>query len=130
VHEIDVPIPDLEIMQQCIREARSLKRLTYTSKELRDVTNELEQGGLSQKRIYGLGNRQEELLEDKEEIMARVMTIEVIPEELVTGALLLCVPECAQRRLFGGTGYVLTGMLKREEIPEAVDTANEVLELI
>ena len=130
IHEIDVPIPNFDVMKQCIREARALKRLVGAHKELSDVTRELTQDGLSKKRIYGLENRQEELLEDKEEILGRVATIEVIPDELVTGALLICSPENAQRRLFTGTGYVLTGLLEKEQIPEAIDTANEILELV
>lgn len=128
VHAIDVPIPGKDVMRQCIREARSLRRLASAHKELGSVDKELAQKDVSRKRAYSLESRMEELYEDKDELIQRVMAIEVIPDQLVTGAVLICAPDYAQRRLLAGTGYVLTGILKREEIPEAVSIANEILE--
>ena len=129
IHEISVRIPYQDIMSQGIREARRVRKLATIHSNLRTIKRELTGDGLTQKQIYGLQSVEEELYEDREEILPRIMTIEVIPEELVTGALLICAPDLAQRRLLAGTGYVLTGTLNRNEIPEAIDIANEILEL-
>ena len=57
------------------------------------------------------------------------MEIEVIPEELVTGALLLVAPNHARSKILTGSSYALTGTIPKPEISVALDTGNRFTEM-
>ena len=127
VHELDVALPNIEVMRQCVRENRKLKKLNGNRKELDRTGELLAKTDLPDADVKGLLNKRDGLLEDKEELMERVKTIEIIPEELITGALLVAAPECARQRMLDGSGFVLTGIMSKEEIPLALSLGNEFL---
>lgn len=124
-YKVVVPIPRPEIMQQCIRETRWLKKINANRKNLSAARREYIYQEFYERQTKGLKRRIDDLLDEKEELIDFVGKIEVIPEQLVTGSLLVAAPEVAQTRIADGSPYVLTGMIEKEEIPAAVETAEK-----
>ena len=118
-HEIDVAAPSLDVMEQSISDDKTLKKLMMTKREIIGNDALLENGNLGKKAQAGLHRRREQLLVSHTELLGQVLTIEVIPEELITGSLLIAAPNHARSRMIMGSGVVLPGLIRKTELNEA-----------
>ncbi len=116
-HEIEVPIPDEEVMREARRDSRRFRRLDSNTAEIMITAKGLAQPDISRKETFGLLNRRETAQEERELLLQAIGHIEVIPAELITGALLKMAPEVARRRIEEGSGYALTGTTPKDRIP-------------
>lgn len=126
-HELNVAVPDLEIMRAGMRDHRKLKKTVSNLKELGATEKALSQPDISLRAFNGLMSKREVLLEEGEELFARVLHIEVLPEELVIGALLIVRPDYARKKIIEGADVVLTGVISREDVPLAKQRALRAL---
>jgi len=155
-HEIVVPIPSLDVMQQCIEEARILANITYNQKVHLNTERELEHPDIQISEKKGLRRFRAKLQVRQKELLEEVKTIEVIPEEIVTGALLFAAPNHARSKLIKyrhrlkmsqmelleetktlefnreenvvGSGYGLTGTMDKDYVLQAIAVVNLALQ--
>lgn len=126
--DIHVPIPHEKIMKRSQYENKKVKSLltNYRSRNTNNVL--LNTPDLPEKREKSLLKVQKKLSEEREELLELIHGFEVVPEELITGALLLAVPEVARRRIANGSGVVLTGLIRKPaEIMVAQSNLKEIL---
>ena len=128
-HEIDVRVPELDVMRQCIEDARHIQSLVINRSRLEILDNQLSRSDLEEQRISELRRKKDELIIENKSNVQKVMEIEVIPEELVTGALLLVAPNHARSKILTGSSYALTGTIPKPEISVALDTGNRFTEM-
>lgn len=126
-HYLDVPVPDRDVMEQAMYEASLLDRIVANYHETRAVSNILIKSKLSEAAERGLSRKRETLLSKRKELQKGTYEIEVIPEELVTGALLIVASNHARARIFEGSSFVLTGTMAKKDIPVALRIGKRTL---
>lgn len=126
-HIIDVPIPRPEVMKQCIAEARILRRIDGNYRDIKSAEESVDRPGRTKAEIAGLGRAKEKFIVAREHLLKNIDNIEVIPEELVTGALWMTAPSIARSRTMMSSSYVLTGNIWRQEAPVALAFADNIL---
>jgi len=126
LHEIDVEVPSLEVMHECIDEARKIRSVYNSYHTISSITEQLARETSSEQRKR-LKRARERLLNDRKDIVAKTESIEVIPEVLVTGALLFAASNYGQSRIVMGSDYVFTGTMRKKDITVAVANADEAL---
>lgn len=126
-HVIDVPLPSTEVMRQCIAETRKLRRIDANYRDVKGIDKTVAQSGLSKAEITALRRAKEQLVSARKDLLKDVVSIETLPRELVTGALLVTAPSHARSRILMGSNYVLTGNMLRDEAPAALALAGEFL---
>ncbi|MBI4033710.1 hypothetical protein HY379_01795 [Candidatus Saccharibacteria bacterium] len=127
-HEKDVPIPDLEVMKHCVDEARKLRVLKHNTRSIAGIDKVLAREETPKTEIKGTLRYRDGLIVAREKLIDDVLSIEVIPEELVTGALLTLAPNHARSRIIMGSDFVLPGLIVREQIPKSLEVAYQALE--
>lgn len=126
-HIIDVPLPSAEVMKQCITETRKLRRVDVNYHNVRGVDKTTAKPGRTKTEITSLRRAKERLVSARKDLLKDVASIEILPQELVTGALLVTAPSHARSRIMMGSDYVLTGNILRGEAPTALISAREIL---
>ena len=126
-HELEAPLPLEGVMAQAIQESRRLSRIDRSYRHLVGYDKTMAQAGRTHRDIEGVKRAREIQMIKHERLLNRDLNIEVIPEELVTGALLLSAPRVAEARLRQGSGFALTGNMRREEVPQALEFAYAAL---
>jgi len=130
-YDIHVPIPHEKIMKRSQYENKKLKALLTNHRSASTNEGVLSTPDLPQKREKSLLKVREKLAEEREELLELIHSFEVVPEELITGALLLAAPEEARRRIAGGSGVVLPGLIRKPaEVPLAQRNLQEILEAV
>ncbi len=126
-HIIDVPVPSAEVMRQCIAETRKLRQIDSNYRDAKGIDKTAAQPGRTKAEITGLRRVKEQLVLARKDLLKDVVSIEILPQELVTGALLITAPSHARSRIMMGSNYVLTGNILRDEAPAALTLAGEFL---
>jgi hypothetical protein len=126
-HIIDVPLPSAEVMKQCIEETRKLRRVDDNYRKVNGIDGIAGDPGLTKAEIVGLRRVREQLISARKDLLKDVASIEILPQELVTGALLITAPSHARSYIMMGSTYVLTGNILRDEAPAALSFAEELL---
>jgi|GEM_PF-4686129 hypothetical protein len=119
-HIIDVTVPFPEAMKQTITETRKLRRLDENYLAARGSEKIAVRPNQTEAEIAGLRRARDRFMQANEGLIEGVDDITVLPEELITGALLMMAPEYARARIMQGSGYVLTGNIPREEAAAAL----------
>lgn len=128
-HEIEVPIPFLEVMKEVIEEEKKIRQLITSQRELHNIAKILNHPSTTQRQKKGLRRRENTVLHNRLEEIDSVKTIQLIPEELITGALLIAAPNHARSRILMGGRFVLPGIITRQEIPIAQRNAQTTINL-
>lgn len=126
-HTIDVPLPSAEVMKQCIEETRKLRQIDANYREVNGIDRAAVEPGLAKAEILGLRRVREQLISARKDLLKDVASIEILPQELVTGALLITAPSHARSYIMMGSTYVLTGNILRDEAPAALSFAEGLL---
>lgn len=124
-YQIHVPIPHPKVMRQAKYESSKIRDIIGNFRNLNSNERLLSEGP-TEKGVRGLTRARARLLEDREQLIYEINEIKVIPEELVVGALLLAVPDYAHSRIAQGAGYVLPGILTKQEIPIVLSNAEHI----
>lgn len=126
-HRIHVPIPHPNIMRQAKYESGRVKKLITNHRENKNNEKMLNTTpNLTRRGIRRLNGIRDQLAEHRETLLNEVVTgLEVIPDEIVTGALLLVASDLAQRRIRSGMEYTLPGVIDKSEIPIALANAHD-----
>jgi hypothetical protein len=123
--EINVPIPHPKIMRQSKHEASIIRNLIGNYRNLKNNEKLLAQEA-SENGQRGLEKARKKFLEVREGLMDGIHDIRVIPEELITGALLLVAPEYPSTRIVKSENFALPGVLTKDEIPVVLSNAREI----
>lgn len=93
--------PKLEIISGFLEEARTLGRLNESVHKLNMVESRIEDWSFSDDKasLSNLEEKAEQFRQEQIHAISQISTIEIIPEEVVTAALLHSVPEIGLRRL-------------------------------
>jgi hypothetical protein len=124
---IHIPIPHPKVMKQGKYEGRKLKELVTNYRNINNTAYQLENGCLSLKAERNLVKSLDKYRNRSDSLLESVMDLKVLPEELITGALLLVAPEFARPRLEKGGGFALTGVIDKKEAPLVLNNAQEIL---
>ena len=128
-YDIHVPVPHEKIMKRSRYENKKVKALITNFRTTKSNEEALNSSGLTENGKKSLNKVKERLLKERDELLEKINRLEVIPEELITGALLLAAPEIAQRRIKSGSGVALPGLIqKAAEVPFALNNLQEILE--
>ncbi|MEX2006739.1 MAG: hypothetical protein WD877_00985 [Candidatus Saccharimonadales bacterium] len=118
--DIHVHIPSEKVMKWCIHEQKIIRNVVDISRRLRNTEKGLAEAAEAGKESFGLDQAKERFIEELDDALVGIQSIEVIPEELVTGALLVAAPEHAQARIARGSGVALTRTMTIKEVPLAL----------
>lgn len=117
-HQKFVPLPEEEIMMQAMEEVNTLKDVDRAYHALQSAENNLFFDG-SGFALYNepvpleeLLERRSRYIEERDMCLKEIADFEVLPFELVTGALVLTAPLEAQRRLKVNPVYAMTANLR------------------
>lgn len=124
-NEIHVPIPSVAVMKKCIDEQKLLRKLIDNHNEIQSHEAMLERG-LDTRRSKGSTRRLGILRQRKPELIEGVKTIEVIPAELVTGALIMVAPSHAYNRIRTGHPFAMTGTMAKKEVGRSLDFVQQI----
>lgn len=125
-HEIDVAVPSLEVMQQAIKETRILRRLAMNHNSVEAIDKRLLTPDVVIQERKGLKRRKESLLAEHPRLVEKVHSIELLPQQLIVGALLVAAPNHGRSQLMMGNSYVLTGTMRKDQIDTALQLVDEV----
>lgn len=125
--ELIAPIPEDWVMERAVIESRRLRRIDVSFGAIRGLGKTMQEPGRTITEKEGVKRAQEKLMQKHEALLSQGLCIEVLPEELVTGALLTTAPEMAQARIWSGSEFVLTGNIHKDEAGEALRTAQEIV---
>ncbi len=123
----NVPIPRPQVMKQAIAEARLLHEIEVNYRNRTSLANVLERPDLRQWYRRAVRVNLDKHMKDKKKLVRSVDSIEFLPQEIVTGALLLASPGHAENRLIADPSYMLPGTIRRHEVRAAWQAANEML---
>ncbi len=126
-NDINTYIPSIEIMEQAIYEEKIIRALSANTNSVRGLNKAIENPLTQRSEACGQIKAREKLLAQRPELLGKLGEIQVTPEELITGALILVAPSHARSRLRMGSGYVLTGTISRPEIPAVINSANSMM---
>ncbi|MBX4197124.1 hypothetical protein KW801_01030 [Candidatus Saccharibacteria bacterium] len=123
-HEIDVEVPCPDVMKECVIEEKKLRKLLMVRRELTGNEKILQDPEIGRRQTAGLLRRKEQLIGKHTDLLTEVGSIEIIPEELITGALLIAAPNHARSRIMMGSGVVLPGLIRKTELSTAHELVN------
>jgi len=124
----NVPVPRRRIMKKVIPEARLLKEIEVNYRERTSMEAVLRRPDLSRHWQMETRKSLNRKYNDRKKLIKSVENIEFLPEEIVTGALLLAVPGHAESRLISNPNFMLPGTIRKEEVPQAWQAAAGMLE--
>jgi hypothetical protein len=125
-HSINIEIPSTEVMQYCIEKAKLVRDMVRSQREINGISRLLDsEVDATYRRRKGLKRRRQELSEQKNRLIEEVNTIEIIPEELITGALLVVAPKVARGKISLRSRAVMTGTMLKSEIPRALNESRK-----
>lgn len=122
-YNLFVPPPKRDVMRQGKSEERALRHLLGAHRQIEGDSRVIELPDTTINVVNGLKRARERLLIEKNRQLEKVLATEVLPEEIVTSALLIAAPRLAKGRIINGSGVTLSGLLKREELPLAIQRA-------
>lgn len=120
-HEIHVPVPALEVMREVIEEEKKIRQLMASQRELNQIPKLISKADITLREKQGLQRRENALLHNKQQELEAVKRISIIPEQLITGAMLIASPKQAKSRILMGGEYALPGIITKQEIPRALE---------
>lgn len=124
----NVPIPSKKVMKQSIKEARLLRDMEAAYRATISLGAILEEPGLTPWYRNATRRGLDQSIKEKKKLVKSVDSIEFLPQEIVTGALLLVAPGEAWQRLVKDPRYVLPGTIRREDVSAAWTAAETMLE--
>lgn len=124
-HYFDSPVPEPEIIQAVTEEAAILDKVNLNYLKVRNLNTSLYMPDITKAGTLRVLGNIDKLVNERGDYLRAINAIRIIPEELVTGALLAAAPKLAQGRIHNGSKFVLTGSLLKEEVPAALNFGNE-----
>lgn len=114
-------------MKRAIKQGSFIQRIVNNTNEIEAVQAILysESAGRAEKKLAG--RHLSSALKSRKEVLKGLDFVEIFPEELVTGALLAAAPGHARSRIMQGSKFVLTGTMRRDQVPLAAEFGKQVL---
>jgi hypothetical protein len=126
-YPFNVPLPRTRIMKSAIKEARLLRDIEANYRARVSLGGVVLRSDLPKWSIRAAQKNLDRGMKEKKRLLRSVEEIEFLPQEIVTGALLLPSPGHAQNRLIANPHYVLPGTIRPTEVFTAWSAAEEML---
>lgn len=124
----NVPLPNRKVMERAITEARLLKEIEVNYRGRMALESNLERDDFPKFALKADRRNLDKHKKDKKSLVKSVESIEFLPQQIVTGALLLASPGHAESRLIADPNFMLPGTIRPHEVLKAWRAAQEMLQ--
>lgn len=127
LYPYNVPVPRPEVMKRAVTESRLLRDIESNFRERSIIEASLERDRMKPKSREKAKRRLDKKFKERKKLIRSIDDIEILPQEIVTGALLLALPGHAEDRLMRNPHYMLPGTIRRDDVFTAWRIADEIL---
>lgn len=126
-YPFNVPLPRPHVMKGAIKEAKLLRDIEANYRARTSLGRVMLRDDLPKWSRRSTQKNIEREAKEKKKLLRSVDNIEFLPQEIVTGALLLAAPGNAQNRIIADPHYDLPGTIRHAEVFTAWQAAEEMI---